>query len=449
MNLYKFLDNCIKIRKLNDLIKFILRNYKYFDNIKKLNRDITFRKNLIEISIYDKSEDESNIMLMYRILEFKFYQHIEKVAKRRLMYKDEINNNKSENIYLVFASNTEEHFDILKVYLLFYYANLSLYKENKYIGLDFEFNTKVVALMQINFEQPRLDLYKYSLIFLFNPEQFSSKWKAFFSKKIICGDVYKILHGSDSLDIPFVYENLLSNDSSLIKKFNNYFIDTKFLCEYNFYQKNQELGKCKIYHVLLNEGVINENVYNKLKENELAMGPIYDIFINISTLNENLIDYTLYDVLFLVHLFEKFNKNLPNLDLINELTQLTFIQKRNILEIVPKDEINKINNYMVFIDKPYVLNKLFNDYLERFLKEYDYLSKIIKVNYFKLTIILILKYEFYNFLTSKYVVFEKISDRVKYDKNILKLKANYLNKGNIIKFVKYAQDFLIKFVKKL
>ena len=127
MNLYKFLDNCIKIRKLNDLIKFILKNYKYFDKIKKLNRNITFRKNLIEISIYDESENESNLMLMYRILEFKFYQHIEKTAKRRLMYKDEINNNKSENIYLVFASNTEEHFDILKVYLLFYYANLYLF----------------------------------------------------------------------------------------------------------------------------------------------------------------------------------------------------------------------------------------------------------------------------------------------------------------------------------
>lgn len=447
MNLYKFLDNSIRINKLKDLLKFTLKNYKYFDRIKNLNPSKEINMNSFSVNIYSNSNDDNNLILMYRILEKKFYEKVEKVALRNLKYSDEIDKDDSQNIYLVFATNSYIHFDILRVYLLFYYANLKLNKEEKFLGLDFEFNTKVVALMQINFEQPRLDLYKYSLIFLFNPDQFSTKWRKLFCNKILCGDIYKILHGSDSLDIPFVYENLLSNDPLLIKKFNNYFIDTKFLCEYKFYEKNEELGKCKIYHVLLNEGVISKNVYDKLKNNELDMGPIYDIYINLYTLNENLIDYTLYDVLFLSHLYDNF-RNLKRYKLINELTQLTFIQKRNIIEIIPKDEINKINNYMVFIDKPYVLNKLFNKYLENLSLKIDYLEKIMKVNYFKLTLILILKYEFFYYLSNKYTIFEKITDRIKYDKKILKYKSNYLNKNEIIKLINIAKDYIVQFVNK-
>ena len=52
--------------------------------------------------------------------------------------------------YLAIITNTRFNLDIFKVYLLFYYINLKFAKDKFYLGIDFEFNTKVVALMQIN-----------------------------------------------------------------------------------------------------------------------------------------------------------------------------------------------------------------------------------------------------------------------------------------------------------
>ena len=446
MLLYKFLDACIKINNLQKLLSFILKNYKLFDEIKNL--DDKFDIENLKIDLYKKNNNNDNLILMYRILEKKFYNKISDVALRNLNYKDELKNYKSNNKYLVFATDNMLSFDILRVYLLFYYSNLKINKNDKYLGLDFEFNTKVVALMQINFEQSRLDLFEYSLIFLFHPNQFSKKWKNFFINKIICGNTYKILHGSDSLDIPYVYNDLLSNNVELITKFNNYFIDTKFLCEYQFYKNGEKLGKCKIYYFLLNEGIISQKVFDKLLENERKMGPIWDIIIHINRLNESLIDYTLYDVLFLPHLVYNLHKKIEDHKIINELTQLTYIEKRNLLEIVPKNEINKINNYIIFIDKPYRLNDLFNKFLDK-LKSKDNIDKILKINYFKTTLVMIFKYEFIIHAIKKYVIYEKLSEKIKYDKNILSYKSNYLNKNNIINLIKIVRAEIKNFFSKL
>ena len=114
------------------------------------------------------------VLLLYRLLEQNFYDLISKQANRNLRYKNELsnkvlNNQNKNKTYLVFVTNNKLNFDIFRVYLLFYYVNIRLYKKNLYLGLDFEFNTKVVALMQLNFEQPRFDLYDSSLIFLIDP----------------------------------------------------------------------------------------------------------------------------------------------------------------------------------------------------------------------------------------------------------------------------------------
>ena len=63
--------------------------------------------------------------------------------------------------------------------------------------------------------------------------------KKMLTTRILCNrKVVKILHGSDSLDIPFVYNELLENNVNMIKDFNLSFIDTEFLCEYSYYSKN-------------------------------------------------------------------------------------------------------------------------------------------------------------------------------------------------------------------
>ena len=86
---------------------------------------------------------------------------------------------------------------------------------------------------------------------MFHPNQLDPNWYTFFIHKIICSsNNYKIFHGSDSLDIPYLYFDLLNNNTKLIKKFNKKFIDTKYLCEFDYFRQNLNLGKCKIYSIL-------------------------------------------------------------------------------------------------------------------------------------------------------------------------------------------------------
>lgn len=442
MEIHKILEESLKFKNINNLLKFLLSNYKIFDYIKNnISNDLSVDE--FKSKIFNRTKQD--LLLLYRLLEQNFYDLISKQANRNLKYKNELsnkvlNNQNKNKTYLVFVTNNKLNFDIFRVYLLFYYVNIRLYKKNLYLGLDFEFNTKVVALMQLNFEQPRFDLYDSSLIFLIDPNQLSSKWKIMFTEKILCNsNVVKILHGSDSLDIPYVYNELLESNKKLITKFNKSFIDTKFLCEYSYYDKNLPLGKCKINYVLVNENVITETKLNELLEEENKMGPIYDIIININTLSELLINYSFYDVLFLYHLIDVYRNNIKEFDLINELTQLIFMDKRDISEIVPKLEINKINNYYVMIKKPMRLIDIFNIFLKLIIKN-ELINKLLKINYFKGNLLLIFKYELYSYIVDKYIVYEKFSERLKYNKQILKMSSNYDNKVNfnskIIKFIK-------------
>ena len=432
MKLYKFLDGCLNIKKLNKLLAILIKNYKIFDHIKRMSN--SFDLQLYNLGTYNNNNNDENIILMFRLLEKHFYNLIYKNANRNLKYKDENNKNKSQFEYLVFLTNTDLNFDIFRVYLLFYYTNIRLYDNKFYLGLDFEFNTKVVAMMQINFEQPLLNLYNYSLIFLFDPNQLNIKWKKMLTTRILCNKkVVKILHGSDSLDIPFVYNELLDNNIDMIKNFNLSFIDTKFLCEYSYYSKNQQLGKCKINYLLLKEEIISQDKFDQLQKEEENMGPIYDIIIDINNISELLINYTLYDVLYLYHLTNFYKINFKDFDLINEITQLTFMHKRDIISVIPVLEINKINNYYIFIkNKPARLNDIFNNFL-RYLKRDKLIDNLLKINYFKGTLIFIFKYELYYYLVKKNITYEKYSDKIKYNKRILNLNYDYNNKKLFLK----------------
>jgi hypothetical protein len=166
------------------------------------------------------------------------------------------------------------------------------------------------------------------------------------------------------------------------------------------------------------------------------MGPIYDIIIDINNISELLINYTLYDVLYLYHLTNYYKLNFNDYNLINEITQLTFMQKRDIINIVPILEINKINNYYIFIKKPIRLNDIFNNFL-KYLKKDKLIDTLLKINYFKSTLIFIFKYELYCYLIKKNITYEKYSEKIKYNKNILNYNYDYDNKKLFIEKIIY------------
>lgn len=423
------LDNFKNIKDIFLLSYTILKNYRYFITIHKL----------------DNSKKEK-----FRQLEKYFYDLIENISYKTLLYNKELNNNKSNNKYLVIVTTNNKYFNIFRTYLLFYYINLKINKCNTQLGIDYEFNSGKIALMQLNFEQPRKDLYNKSFIFIVEPKQFNIKWKLFFIRKILCNKlVLKILHGSESLDLPYMYNELFNSNNKYIIDFTKSMIDTKYLCEYSYYSNNQPLGKCKIYSLLLTENIINQQKYNELLENEEKMGPIYNITIDISKMNDNLVNYTLYDVLFLPALIDKYISYIQNYKLIQQITNITFFDKRQIIEPIPNEEINKINNYFIFIDKPYRLSQLYDIYIKK--SNNKILIDVLKINYFKKTISSIIKYEIYRYLSLKYKIYINFSkdNKIEYNYKILSLSNNYYPLQDFIKFIEDIKNDIINFINNL
>lgn len=396
MDITNFINKSLKIKDLLKLQKFILNNYK--------------------LLIRGNSEETSKLKTFF----FK------------LSKKKAIRNIENYNIYL---TKDQLNLNIFKIFLLFYYLELKNSK-TKYIGIDFEFNTKVIALMQLCFDNE---------IFIIHPDQLDKNWKLFFIEKILCNEfTFKILHGSDSLDLPYIYDELLNKNKTHIIKFNRQFADTKFLCEYSFYNKNQVLGKCKIYELLLMEKIINQKKYDEIKLNEETMGPIYDIKININNLSEKLIDYSFYDVIYLDRLLKNY-ENKDYFKLVIELTQLVMMDKRNIQEIVPKEEINKINNYILIKNNSIKkLVEIFNLFYKK-LEKNNLINNFLKINYFKQNIIFIIKFELYSYLLSKYIIYEKLSEKKNYNKDLLNYKLNYLDKMNLKNLVNLIKQNIKNF----
>ena len=89
-------------------------------------------------------------------------------------------------------------------------------------------------------------------------------------------------------------------------------IDTRYLCDFYYNEKNIS-DKCKVNYLNRKMNVITQEHFDFLEKEEEKMGPIYKIFVDINNLNDLLILYTITDVLYLPELVKKF----PNNDVYN------------------------------------------------------------------------------------------------------------------------------------
>jgi hypothetical protein len=295
-------------------------------------------------------------------------------------------------------------------------------KEDTIIGLDFEFrkvskNSREIALAQINLENNEQDAF----IFIFYPPNLKNK---IFLLNLLCNkNIIKILHGGESLDIPYLFNDFFDNNNKLIKDFIINLYDTKFLCEY-YHLINNLNKKCSIYNLLEEFKIIDKKNIKKLEDLEKNIGKIYFVRFDINNLSENLINYALYDVIYLPTLIKKFI-NIKMTKIISEFTGIIYYLKKT-NEI---DEINKIlNNYnnQIIISKDNInLIEIFNYYYENIPNP---LIKLSQITYFKQFIKNIIKYIIYKYISKKYNI--KI--------NLPKLNKFLLNNLNIIKFIKNA-----------
>jgi len=359
-------------------------------------------------------------------------------------------NNKTYYIYKIDNKENEKiMYEIINKYIDNQNNNIN---EKHYIGIDFEFNKiskgdRDVALMQLNIENDS-DI---GYIFVLYPPDLEDQ--EIIIKLLTNKYIYKILHGSESLDIPYLFNQLLIKTEN-INNFCKNFYDTKYLCEY-YNIENEIIEKCSIYELLLNKQIINENKLKELNKMNEIIGPLYFININIYKLSDNIFKYSLYDVIYLPELLKKFiNKNIIYNKVIPELLVLILKYKKNI-----ENEIIKIQYYINNLNLAYIINNNYKVFLINLWEIYYYIyfdHKLTNINYFKKFFEIITKFLVYYNVVNFFIVLKndnQISNVINYNKLILWFSFNYPNiytiinqfNNNIISDFKHIKSSLNKF----
>jgi len=279
-----------------------------------------------------------------------------------------------------------------------------------YLGIDYEFNKvsktdREVALMQINLENDSNDGY----IFVLYPPELSKENNQILLDLLTNTNIFKILHGSESLDIPYLFNQLLITKEN-IDNFCQGFYDTKYLCDY-LYLESGEKGKCSIYNLLADNKVITEKKIIELEKIEQRTGPIYLVEIKIHNMSDDILKYAFYDVIFLPELLKKFlSKSFVYTHIIPNISCLINNYKRNFEKeyLILEEFIQKINMNFLFDGYHIVLLKdIWETYYWIMNDKNKYLENLKEIHYFK---------KFFEIIT-KFIVYYNIMKFFKVYKN--------------------------------
>ena len=318
-------------------------------------------------------------------------------------FNKKLNINKEYKIIVVKTENDMKN-------MISYFSDFdNLNNKDKMIGLDFEFNSspegKQIALFQINLETDN----NKGQIYLFYPPDLNDDQLIILIKLLTNKDIKKILHGAESLDVPYLFKNIFTTNE-LRNKFCYNLFDTRYLCEY-YHIENKIDAKCKIYKILREMEVIDDTQLNMLLKNEEDMGPIYLIQIDVRNLNNNTMLYSAFDVLYLPALLNKFPKNNIYNKLIPQITCFNYIDKYEDIFTKPFSEIvGRANNYFIKLNKPSKSNlKLIEIYQKHFYwinDDKQILKKLLEINYFKKFIQTFIKFIIYKNILKNNKVWE-------------------------------------------
>lgn len=390
-----------------------------------------------------------------------------------------------------YATLFEESFHIIKndsliktklfiLYVIFFhYDSISFYNENEsnlHVGIDFEFNERKIALCQVAFFSSRTSKF----IFIFNPNELDGIQTDFIIKFMFTSNsIVKIVHGSDSLDIPYLFQEFFMGNHLYIYDFIKNIIDIRFLCEYNKITVNYSDKKCSIYDALLYFNVINKKKYKYLLDvnNSIESSQIKSSDTNIRVtwdvhnMSDSNFKYAFYDVIYLHAFYKQIinfakskTKNLyKSYKYIILITRLVFLNKWDITSLSQniKIETDSLNNYIVKYQtkkgktKEITMINLFNSIIDKIIihlstnNDSINIKYLLDINYFKSTLTLIFKKIIYSILTLNFDVYKNKKDlytdtEVPLDCNDIYLTLIDINLKDLIKFVKlfYRESYI-------
>ena len=340
----------------------------------------------------------------------------------------EIYDDYNKKSYKIYVAKNSQKINIMIDYFI-YFIKLDT---EKYIGIDLEFNKvsrtdRDVALIQLNLETNNNN----GIIFVLDPKILNLDQLKILIELLVHESITKIIHGGESLDIPYLYNQLFDSNTELILKFSKKIYDTKYLCEFNHILDNKK-GKCSIYDLYKECKVITNEKYDYLSNIENITGPIYLIHIKIKNMSDKVLEYAVYDVLYLISLYKKIPKN----ELVSDIARNIFYYKRiknNNYEKI-SNIVNKGNNSFVIMNRENIKLTDFYYFIIYTIKD-KYILNLLEITYFKSFLETIYKYIIYSLISSQYTIFE-----AKKNKKIIKI--------NLEKKIIFGKEFNI-FIQKI
>lgn len=305
------------------------------------------------------------------------------------------------------------------------------------IGIDFEFNSKVIALMQLELYGSQVQEWDMDVVVLLYPPDFSKTDNTtfkFFTHYLLT--MPKIMHGADSLDIPYLYYELLSSNpfkksinrefnpdeinERLIHKFTRNLVDTRFLCEMANVEDTEQ-RRCSLYQLLQHTGVLSKHEYETLERNEHSIGELWRVNVYLSDLKKkkNILMYCLHDVVFLKELYHTIitkKLSLKSAKLVNDVTRLVYLMARKVSKPLSTFEqwnetLSQMNVYFVINDKKQkvTLQTLFDNIIQQYNKTHpqNKLMRLLQLGYFKSRVMLLLKLVIYYHISKAYTIYSK------------------------------------------
>lgn len=319
----------------------------------------------------------------------------------------------NNNFYIVRVTSHE----IRKLFIKYitYFYNKYDDSPYAYVGIDFEYNEHRIALCQLIFFDDRPEQF----VFLFDPMELSSD-----DTNILIRQLYrprsitKLLHGSVSLDLPYIFNELFQGDIDTIYEFIMSVIDTVFLCDYS-----KLTEKCSLYDALLFYNVINKQTYDTLQNAAHILGPVQDVKWNIHNMSSYHITYTTADVIYLHDFYTKLMHY--NNRYILLITRFILCEKYGVSDLSNriKKGVDPMNNYFINTDEGSI--KLIEIYenvigMIKFIKIQNIsvsIKNLLEINYFKSILTLLFKFIIYSIIVQNYEV--HINKKTIYDKKIV------------------------------
>lgn len=188
--------------------------------------------------------------------------------------------------------------------------------------------------------------------FMFDPKSLHNRVRTLLIQRIVANpSVVKVLHGAESLDIPYICQGLLRNDRGLIVRFFAGFQDTLYGCE--LLRHGRPGIGCNLYALLDALNVVSPRALQQLRDNERTLGALWKKRIDVRRLTPELVTYAIHDVVFLETAFQRLQQELERtergvLPLLNQVCVSRLLHKqglfRSVDEARPAKDAGKVAN---------------------------------------------------------------------------------------------------------